>query len=151
MIPNVPEHRDPNAGAELFLRPEEIIYHDLPMLKYRVEIEILECEDWNTDSDDSFEPHWSDRWWSESEDEDDIPGIRDLSRSSPWPRESVFRRLGGRGSSGSSNEDHQDTEALLMVIVVMVPCGVLLLIVSLPLQQLVPKLRMLALAVIMIC
>ena len=115
LIPNVsflqiPEHRDPNAGAELFLRPEEIIHHDLPLLKYRVEIEILEFQDWNTDSEDSFEPHWPDRWWSESEDEDDIPGLRDLSRSSPWPRESVFRRLGSRGSSGSSGDGRPDAQ-----------------------------------------
>lgn len=62
LIPNVsflkiPEMRDPNEGAELFLRPHEIIHHDLPLLRYHVEVEILEIQDWLGYSDDSDDPY----------------------------------------------------------------------------------------------
>jgi len=80
LIPNVaflriPERRDPNAGDELFLRPEEIIYHQLPLLKYRVEIEILEIQDWTDNFDDSNDPYYPDHWWTESDEEDEIPAF----------------------------------------------------------------------------
>ena len=112
-IPNVsflqiPELRDPNVGAELFLRPHEIIYHDLPLLKHRVEVEILEIQDWQGYSDDSDDPYWPDPIGSNSDDDDDCPGFRDRSNTPPWPRQSVFRRLGYRGSSASSGAEATD-------------------------------------------
>jgi hypothetical protein len=115
LIPNaaflrIPDRRDPNAGAELFLRPDEIIYHKLPLLNYRVEVEILEIQDWRGDSEESDDPYgWPDCWWSESEDEDEHPGFRDPSSSPPLPRKTVFRRLGGKGSSSSSFEGDNGT------------------------------------------
>ncbi|KAG2601584.1 hypothetical protein PVAP13_5KG602400 [Panicum virgatum] len=82
----------PDLGANnLFLRPEEIIHHDLPLLRYKVEIEILEIHDWNDysgSSDDSG--NLPDRLLSDSEDEDDYPGFHQASRSHPWPRRKVF-------------------------------------------------------------
>jgi hypothetical protein len=51
LIPNasylrIPEPPNPNIGAELYLRPDEIIYYQLRLLRYRIEIEILEIQDW---------------------------------------------------------------------------------------------------------
>ncbi|KAG2632020.1 hypothetical protein PVAP13_2NG150358 [Panicum virgatum] len=112
LIPNVaflriPEKKDPNEGAELFLQPHEIIHHDLPLLRYRVEIEILEIQDWQDYSDDSDDPYWPDPIGSNSDD-DDCPGFRDRFDSPPWPRQSVFRRLGDRSSSPSSGAEAVD-------------------------------------------
>lgn len=61
LIPNasylrIPEPPNPNIGAELYLRPDEIIYHQLRLLSYRIEIEILEIQDWKELSDDSSGP-----------------------------------------------------------------------------------------------
>lgn len=88
----IPEPVNPNIGAELFLRPEEIIYHQLNLLRYRVEVEILEIQDWRELSDDSDGPmDYPDRL--DYSDDDDYPGFNDNLRSSPWPRKTVFRRL----------------------------------------------------------
>lgn len=117
-IPNeafirIPE-RVPGLGNNLlFLRPEEVIHHHLSLLRYKVEIEILEIQDW-TDSD-SFDgtDMLPDRVLSDSDDDDDYPGFDQHSRgrSGPWPRRTVFRTpgygdIGGSsGPSGGRNSD----------------------------------------------
>ena len=54
----------------------------------------------NPASDSSDGPHViPDRLDSDSDDEDEHPGVRNYSRSHPWPRRTVFRSLdGGAGS-----------------------------------------------------
>ncbi|KAG2569883.1 hypothetical protein PVAP13_7NG446101 [Panicum virgatum] len=104
LIPNevvirIPEPVDTNVGAELFLRSAEIIFHSQPLLRHRVEIEILEIQDWNDDSDSSVSPYdIPDRLNSDSNEEDVHPGVRRSSRSCSCPRRTVFRKLDDPGS-----------------------------------------------------
>ncbi|KAG2559162.1 hypothetical protein PVAP13_8NG313968 [Panicum virgatum] len=108
-IPNeafirIPE-RVPGLGNNpLFLRPDEVIHHHLPLLRYKVEIEILEIQDWNDSdsSDDSDLP--PDRVLSNSDDDDYYSGFDQHSRgrSGPWPRRTVFRTPGYGDVGGSS-------------------------------------------------
>ncbi|RLM84911.1 hypothetical protein C2845_PM04G26310 [Panicum miliaceum] len=110
LIPNlsflrIPEPLNPNFGAELYLRPDEIIHHQLRLLCYRIEIEILEIQDWRERSDGSSDPSvLPDRWRSDDDDEEDYPGYNDKSRSSPWPRKTVFRRLDNDDGSRSPSD-----------------------------------------------
>jgi hypothetical protein len=65
------------------------------LLKYKIEVEILEIQDWNENggsSDDSGD--LPDRVLSDSDDEDDYPGFHQASRSGPWPGRTVFRQPG---------------------------------------------------------
>ena len=107
-IPNeavirVPERR-PDLGANvLCLRPEEIIHHDLPLLNYKIEIEILEIQDWNDYGSSDVSGTLPDRALSDSDDEDEYPGIHQNSRSGPWPRRTVFRVPGYHGDAGASS------------------------------------------------
>jgi len=117
-IPNeafirIPERVPGLGNNSLFLRPEEVIHHHLSLLRYKVEIEILEIQDW-TDSD-SFDgtDMLPDRVLSDSDDDDDYPGFDQHSRgrSGPWPRRTVFRTPGygdvggSSGPSGGRNSD----------------------------------------------
>ncbi|KAG2556277.1 hypothetical protein PVAP13_8NG073600 [Panicum virgatum] len=99
LIPNeavirIPDRRPGLGNNVIFLRPEEIIYHDLPMLRYKVEIEILEIHDWNDDGSSDDSGTLPDRVLSDSDVEDDYPGFHQRSRSGPWPRRTVFRSPG---------------------------------------------------------
>ena len=79
-IPNeaiirIPE-RVPNLGNNvIFLRPEQVIHHDLPLLRYKVEIEILEIHDWNDSGSSDDSGTLLDCTLSDSDDEDDYPGF----------------------------------------------------------------------------
>jgi len=102
VIIRIPE-RIPDLGNNvLFLRPEEIIHHDLPVLRYKVEVKILEIQDWNDygSSDDSGS--LPDRVLTDSHDEDDYPGFHQRSRSGPWPRRTVFRTPGATTDAETS-------------------------------------------------
>ncbi|KAG2535761.1 uncharacterized protein LOC120692501 isoform X1 [Panicum virgatum] len=99
LIPNeaivrIPERVDTLANNNLFLRPEEIIHHELPLLHYKVEIEILEVQDW----DDNGSSGGSGTLPSD----EDYPGFHQSSRSGPWPRRTVFRTPGFGNSSNAS-------------------------------------------------
>ena len=80
LIPNEATIRIPECVPDLgannpFLRPEEIIRHDLPLLRYKVQIEILEIQDLNdSGSSDDF-GDLPERLLSDSDDEDDYPGF----------------------------------------------------------------------------
>ena len=112
LIPNeaiihIPTHVDSLGDNNLFLRPDQIIHRDLPLLRYKIEIEILEIHDWNdsSSSDDSGNLH--DRVLSDYDDEDDYPGFHQASRSHPRPRQPVFRTPGygsGSAAAGGSGE-----------------------------------------------
>ena len=95
LIPNeaiirIPEHVDSLGDNNLFLRPDQIIHRDLPLLRYKIEIEVLEIHDWNdsSSSDDSGNLH--DRVLSDYDDEDDYPGFHQASHSHPRLRQTVI-------------------------------------------------------------
>ena len=108
-IPNeafirIPE-RVPGLGNNpLFLRPEEVIHHHLSLLRYKVEIEILEIQDWNDSDSSDGSDMLPDHVLSDSDDDDDYPGFdqRSRGRSGPWPRWTVFRTPGYGDVGGSS-------------------------------------------------
>jgi hypothetical protein len=66
------------------------IHHDLPLLRYKTEIEILEIQDWNDSgsSDDSGTLPAHVR--TDSDDEDHYPGIHQNSHSHPLPWQTIF-------------------------------------------------------------
>ncbi|CAL5070849.1 unnamed protein product [Urochloa decumbens] len=70
----IPEPQDTSGGGNLFLRPEEIIHSKHDGLWYRVEIRILEVQDWADESSSS------------SSEDEDYPGFRQRHRRQPWPR-----------------------------------------------------------------
>lgn len=112
LIPNeaiirIPEHVDSLGDNNLFLRPDQIIHHDLPMLLYKIEIEILEIHDWNDSSSSDDSGNLPDCVLSDYDDEDDYPGFHQASRSHPRPRQPVFRTPGygsGSAAAGGSGE-----------------------------------------------
>lgn len=74
-----------------FLRAHEIIHSDLPMLRYRARIRIIQVQDWTTssgdegpddDSDDNNNPDWH---------------FTGGDRSRPWPRNHRFNGEAGGG------------------------------------------------------
>jgi hypothetical protein len=80
----------------MFLNPEEIIYHYQPMLYYRVQIEVLEVEDWHDPSDSSDDDGY-----------DQVPRGSDDPQQScwlqPWPKKTRFSNVGdGAFSNGDS-------------------------------------------------
>jgi hypothetical protein len=86
LIPNeatirILEPIDRNIGANLYLRHEQIIFHSQPLLRHRVEVEILEIQDWMGHSSDSSDGPYDlpDRLDSESDDEDEHPGVGNYS------------------------------------------------------------------------
>jgi len=117
-IPNeafirIPE-RVPGLGNNpLFLRPEEVIHHSLSLLRYKVEIEILEIQDWTNSDSNAGTDLLPDRVFSDSDDDDDHPGFDQHSHghSGSWPRRTVFRNSGygdvggSSGPSGGRNSD----------------------------------------------
>jgi hypothetical protein len=78
----------------MFLNPEDIIYHNQPMLYYRVQIKVLEVEDWHDPSDSSDDDGY-----------DQAPRGSDDPQQSywlqPWPKKTRFSSVGdGADSSG---------------------------------------------------
>jgi hypothetical protein len=82
----------------LFLREHEMIRSELLVLRYRVQIRVIEGQDWTTpptsddndgpgDSDDSNDPDWN---------------IGGPGRSGPWPRRHRFNN--GDGGAGGAAE-----------------------------------------------
>jgi hypothetical protein len=69
-------------GPPLFINPEDIIYHNQPMLSYRISIDIIDIEDWHTPSVSSLSGG-SDL----GSDGDDY--IYQAS-SGPWPKRTCF-------------------------------------------------------------
>lgn len=104
--------RIPDLGNNvLFLRPEKIIHHDLPVLRYKVDVEILEIQDWNDNGSSNDSGSLPDRALTDSDDEDDYPGFHQRSRSGPWPRRMVFHTPGpgtGAGTSGIGGSSDPD-------------------------------------------
>ena len=110
LIPNeayirVPEHVDDLGDNNLFLRPEQLLRHDIPLLRYRVEVEILEIHDWNDSSSSDDSGDLPDRILSDSFDDDEYPGFHQAYHSRPLPRRTVFRNPGYGNVSFSSAND----------------------------------------------
>ena len=110
LIPNeayirVPEHVDDLGDNNLFLRPEQLLRHDIPLLRYRVEVEILEIHDWNDSSSSDDSGDLPDRILSDSIDDDEYPGFHQAYHSRPLPRRTVFRNPGYGNVSFSSAND----------------------------------------------
>ncbi|KAG2619262.1 hypothetical protein PVAP13_3NG140894 [Panicum virgatum] len=108
-IPNeaiirIPEKLEDLGNNNLYLRPEEIIHHQLRLLCYKVEIEILEIHDWN--ESDSSDDHGTlpDRAIADSDSDEDYPGLTQHLHSGPWPRRAVFRTP-GYGDVGCNTSD----------------------------------------------
>jgi len=78
----------------LFLRPHEIIHSKHDGLWYRVQIRIVEIQDWNLSSDSLDDGTPPDNFDS---DEDEYPGFEQRCRSKPWPKRTRFDD--GAGSS----------------------------------------------------
>ncbi|KAG2551549.1 hypothetical protein PVAP13_9KG377132 [Panicum virgatum] len=78
----------------LFLRPHEIIHSKHDGLWYRVQIRIVEIQDWNLSSDSLDDGTPPDNFDS---DEDEYPGFEQRCRSKPWPK--ITRFDDGVGSS----------------------------------------------------
>ena len=112
LIPNeaiirIPEHVDSLGDNNLFLRPDQIIHHDLPMLLYKIEIEILEIHDWNDSSSSDDSGNLPECVLSDYDDEDDYPGFHQASRSHPRTRQPVSWTPGygsGSAAAGGSGE-----------------------------------------------
>lgn len=107
LIPNeaiirIPEHVDNHGDNNLFLRPEQIGHHELPLLCYKVEIEILEIQDWNDRNSSDDSGTLPDRVLSNSDSDEDYPGFHQPSRSGPWPRRTVFRTPGYGDATNAS-------------------------------------------------
>jgi len=107
-IPNeavirVPEKIVGLGNNNIFLWPEQIIHHSLPLLRYKVQIEILEVQDWNDSSSSDDSDTLPDRVLTDSDDDEDYPGFPQPSRSRPLPRRTVFRTPGfGDGSENTT-------------------------------------------------
>ncbi|KAG2547535.1 hypothetical protein PVAP13_9KG094700 [Panicum virgatum] len=85
----------------LFLQPEEIIHHELRLLRYKAEIEILEFQDWNDSGSSDDSGTLPDRVLTDSDSDEDYPGFTQHMRSRPFPRRTVFRTPGfGDGAGG---------------------------------------------------
>ncbi|KAG2649712.1 uncharacterized protein LOC120655195 [Panicum virgatum] len=90
LIPNeaivrIPERVEGLGNNNLFLQPEEIIHHELPLLR---------CKDWNDNSSSDGTGTLPDRVLTDTDSEDEYPGFHQSSRSGPWPRRTVFRTPG---------------------------------------------------------
>ena len=88
LIPNEAVVRIPEKVADpednnLFLRPDEIIHHELRLLRYKVEIEILEFQDWNDFGSSVDFSTLPDRVLSDSDSDEDFPGFTQHKRSRP--------------------------------------------------------------------
>jgi hypothetical protein len=85
----------------LFHRPDENIHHELRLLRYKVEIEILEFQVWNDSGSSVDSGTLPDRVLSDSDSDEDYPGFTQHMRSHPFPRRTIFRTTGfGRGAAG---------------------------------------------------
>ncbi|RLN18922.1 hypothetical protein C2845_PM02G17040 [Panicum miliaceum] len=107
LIPNeavirIPECVDSLGDNVLFLRPQQIIHHDLPLLRYKIEIEILEIQDSNDSCSSDDSGTLPDHALTDSDDEDDYPRIHQNSRSHPLLRRTVFRTPGFGDGPGNS-------------------------------------------------
>jgi hypothetical protein len=89
----IPEPPSTHTGAELFLKPEEIIFHNQPLLRYQIKINIVELHDWHdpSSSSDDF-GDYPDPQFNDSDD--DYPGVNENTRSKPWPKVTKFPLLG---------------------------------------------------------
>jgi len=108
LIPNaavirIPEKVDDMRRNNLFLRPEEIIHHELRLLRYNVEIEILEIQDWNGSGSSNGSGPLPDRVFSDSDSDEDYPDFDLNPRYRPWPRRTVFRSPGYGDGTGNSD------------------------------------------------
>ncbi|CAL4994760.1 unnamed protein product [Urochloa decumbens] len=81
----IPEPPESVGGGNLFLQPHEIIHSKHDGLWYRVEIRVLEVQDWADESS------------SESSEDEDYPGFRQRHRRQPWPR--IHRLDGAAGAA----------------------------------------------------
>jgi len=81
----------------LLLRPHEIIHSKHDGLWYRVDIRIVEVQDWNWPSDSSDDGTPLDNFDS---DEDEYPGFEQRCRSKPWPKRTRFDDGAGSSSWG---------------------------------------------------
>lgn len=84
-----------NQGC--YLRPHEIIHSKHDGLWYRVDIRIVEVQDWNWPSDSSDDGTPLDNFDS---DEDEYPGFEQRCRSKPWPKRTRFDDGAGSSSWG---------------------------------------------------
>jgi hypothetical protein len=85
----------------LFHRPDENIHHELRLLCYKVEIEILEFQVWNDSGSSVDSGTLPDRVLSDFDFDEDYPGFTQHMRSHPFPRRTIFRTTGfGRGAAG---------------------------------------------------
>ncbi|KAG2633217.1 hypothetical protein PVAP13_2NG259903 [Panicum virgatum] len=108
LIPNevivrIPERVKDLGTNNLFLRPEE--HHELPVLRYKVENEILEIQDWNVNSSSDGNGTLPERALTDTDSEDEYPGFRQSSRYGPGPRRTVFRTPGFGDPSGASADN----------------------------------------------
>ena len=106
LIPNevivrIPERVKDLGTNNLFLRPEE--HHELPVLRYKVEIEILEIQDWNVNSSSDGNGTLPERALTDTDSEDDYPGFRQSSRSGPGPRRTVGVPSGASADNEGTN------------------------------------------------
>ena len=107
LIPNkavirVPEKVVDFGPNNLCLQPEDIRYHEQRLLRYKVDIEILEIHDWNDSGSSDGGDTLPDRVLSDSDSDEDYPGVAPNLRSRPWPRRTIFRTPGyGDGPSGA--------------------------------------------------
>ena len=91
LIPNeavvcIPEKVADPENNNLFHRPDEIIHHELRLLRYKVEIEILEFQDWNDSGSSDDSGTLPDRVLTDSDSDEDYPGFTQHMRSRPFPR-----------------------------------------------------------------
>lgn len=108
LIPNeavirIPEKVDVSGDNNLFLRPKETIHHDLRLLRYRVEIEILEIHDWNDSGSSDDGGTLPDRVISDSDSDEDYQGLTQHLLPRLWPRRTVFRTPGYGDGAGDTS------------------------------------------------
>lgn len=96
----IPEPEEPLEPGILFLRPEEVIHFKQDVLWYRVQVRLIEYQDWNPDSDSSDDDFYNYHVDSADCGDEDYPGSYRSHRRGPWPRTTRLEEGGGTGPNG---------------------------------------------------